>query len=319
MQTIEPATYPVDTQPDTIAVRTLNLTKRFKKQVAVNNVNLEIHKGDVFGLLGPNGAGKTTIIRMLLGLINPTEGSSAVLGFNSRHQRGEVLARVSAIVEAPALYPNLTGLNNLKAMAIATGISHPETKITEVLDKMGLTQRAGDLYRSYSLGMKQRLCIAAALLTDPQIIILDEPTNGLDPAGMAEMRQLIRDLSAQGRTVILSSHLLNEVQQVCNRVAIIQQGEIIAQGLVNDLLANKTALRVRVRQDEWDKAIQILNSNGFAGKVTTDSGYLSVAAPSTQGAHVNFLLGTQGIFANEITPYNQSLEEYFLDVTAVTE
>jgi ABC-2 type transport system ATP-binding protein len=136
---------------------------------------------------------------------------------------------------------------------------------------------------------------------------------------MAEMRQLIRDLSAQGRTVILSSHLLNEVQQVCNRVAIIQQGEIIAQGLVNDLLANKTALRVRVRQDEWDKAIQILNSNGFAGKVTTDSGYLSVAAPSTQGAHVNFLLGTQGIFANEITPYNQSLEEYFLDVTAVTE
>jgi ABC-type multidrug transport system ATPase subunit len=315
MQIVNQETYPLDVAIDTLAVRTHSLTKRFKKQTAVNKVNLEIHKGDVFGLLGPNGAGKTTIIRMLLGLIKPTEGTTEVLGFNSMHQRDEVLARVSAIVEAPALYPMLTGMNNLKAMALATGIPDADSKIAEVLEKMGLTERAKDMYKTYSLGMKQRLCIAAALLTDPQIIILDEPTNGLDPAGMAEMRQLIRDLSAQGRTVILSSHLLNEVQQVCNRVAIIQKGQIIAHGLVSDLLANKTAIRIRVRQDEWDRAWQVLNLNGYADKVTADSGYILVATPSTDGARINQLLGSQAIFAGEITPHNQSLEEYFLDLT----
>jgi ABC-2 type transport system ATP-binding protein len=300
------------------AVQTFNLTKRFKKQLAVNNVNLEIYQGDVFGLLGPNGAGKTTIIRMLIGLVTPTEGKVRVLGYDAVKERARVLAQVSAIVETPALYPGLSGLNNLKAMALVVGLTKTEAeqKIAEVLDKMGLSQRAGDLYRSYSLGMKQRLCIAAALLTDPQIIILDEPTNGLDPAGMAEMRQLIWELAGQGRTVILSSHLLNEVQQVCNRVAIIQKGQIIAQGLVTDLLANKTLLKVKVRQDEWVKAWDTLIINGWGQKLKGEGDYLILDAPATQGINISRILATQGIFPSEIIPQGQSLEDYFLDLTA---
>ncbi len=296
-------------------IRTQSLTKRFRTQVAVNNVGFEVQRGDVFGLLGPNGAGKTTIIRMLLGLVKPTAGTAQVFGFDTMQQRGEVLARVSAIVEAPALYPGMNGYDNLKAMAIAVGIQNPDRKIDDVLGRMGLSGRARDKFSTYSLGMKQRLCIASALLTDPQLLILDEPTNGLDPAGMVEIRTLIRGLAEQGVTVLLSSHLLNEVQQVCNRVAIIQMGQIIQQGLVDELLAGKTSVQIKVRPDEWEKAWYILQGAGYAPRLRAEGEYLIIAGPSHDGAIFNQALATNGIFASEISPRSQSLEEYYLSLT----
>lgn len=300
---------------DRPAIRTIELSKRFKKMLAVNNVSFEVQTGDVFGLLGPNGAGKTTIIRMLLGLIKPTGGKAEVFGFDPVTERAEVFRRVGAIVEAPALYPKLNGRDNLRAMAIASGITNPESKIDEVLQIMGLAARSKDKFSTYSLGMKQRLCIAATLLTDPQLIILDEPTNGLDPAGMAEIRQLIKDLAAQGRTVFLSSHLLHEVQQVCNRVAVIQRGQIIVQGLVNDLLAGKSAIWVRVQADEWENAWHILQRGGWENRVRGESGYLILNVPGSEGRAINQALASNGIYASEISVQSQSLEEYYLNLT----
>jgi ABC-2 type transport system ATP-binding protein len=296
-------------------IRTAKLTKRFKKALAVNNVDFEVNAGDVFGLLGPNGAGKTTIIRMLLGLIAPSAGEAKVFGFDPIRDREEVLARVSAIVEAPALYPGLTGRDNLRAMAQMVGLENPERKIDEVLEKMNLATRAKDRFSTYSLGMKQRLCIAAALLTDPELIILDEPTNGLDPAGMAEIRQLIKELAGQGRTVMLSSHLLNEVQMVCNRVAIIQRGQIIAQGFVSDLLGSKSLIEVRVPAGEQERAALLLSSQGWGRRVRTEGEYLLIDGAINEGAALNRALVTGGIFASEITPRSQSLEEYYLELT----
>lgn len=298
-----------------VVIGTAKLTKRFKKAIAVNNVDFEVQAGDVFGLLGPNGAGKTTIIRMLLGLIAPSAGQAQVFGFDPVHHRDEVLARVSAIVETPALYPGLTGRDNLRAMAVMVGIDNAERRVDEVLEKMNLSARAKDRFSTYSLGMKQRLCIAAALLTDPELIILDEPTNGLDPAGMAEIRQLIKELAGQGRTVLLSSHLLNEVQLVCNRVAIIQRGQIIAQGLVSDLLAGKALIEIRVRPEEREKAGLYLASQGWANHLRAEGEYLIVDGATTEGATLNRVLATQGIYASEITPRSQSLEEYYLQLT----
>lgn len=295
-------------------VRTINLTKRYKKATVVSGAELEVLPGDVFGLLGPNGAGKTTIIRMLLGLIAPSAGRAEVFGFDPTQQRKEVLRRVSAIVEAPALYPGMTGRDNLKAMALAAGIDNP-AKVEEVLSRMNLVARAKDKYATYSLGMKQRLCIAAALLTDPQLLILDEPTNGLDPAGMAEIRQLIKELATQGCTVFLSSHLLHEVQQVCNRVAVIQRGQIIAQGLVEELLAGKTATQIRVGPSEWQAAWQILQGQGWANRVRAEGEYLMVDGLASESVAINRALATNGIFAAEITPRSQSLEEYYLMLT----
>jgi ABC-2 type transport system ATP-binding protein len=180
---------------------------------------------------------------------------------------------------------------------------------------MGLSARARDKFSTYSLGMKQRLCVAAALLTDPRLIILDEPTNGLDPAGMADIRNLIKDLAAQGRTVLLSSHLLHEVQQVCNRVAIIQQGSIIVQGRVEDLLAGKTSIYVHVQQHEWEKSWYVLQAAGYTARLRAEGEYLIIAGIAAEGVEINRVLATNGIFAGEISPRSQTLEEYYLSLT----
>jgi ABC-2 type transport system ATP-binding protein len=297
------------------AIHISGLSKRFKKSMAVNQASFIVQQGDVFGLLGPNGAGKTTIIRMLLGLIRPTAGRATVLGFDPVRQRSAVLQQVAAIVEAPALYPGLTARDNLRAMALASGLAKPEQRIDEVLEMLSLQGRSKDKFSTFSLGMKQRLCIAATLLTDPQLIILDEPTNGLDPAGMAEIRQLIKDLAASGRTVLLSSHLLHEVQQICNRVAVIQRGQIIVEGLVSELLAGKSSIRVKVLPDEWESAHQILQKAGWAGRLSVEEGYLVLAAEAHEGRLINQTLASQGIFASEVILHNQSLEEYYLNLT----
>ena len=216
------------------AIDTSDLTKVYGKHLtAVDRLNLSVRRGEVYGFLGPNGAGKTTTLRMLLGLVRATSGTARVLGEAPGYS--ENLARVGAMVEEPALYPYLSGRDNLRV--IARYVGRPDDGIDAALDAVGLLQRGGDRFNAYSQGMRQRLGVAAALLKDPELLILDEPTNGLDPAGMADMRTLIRTLGSGDRTVLLSSHLLGEVQQVCDRVGVISNGALIAEGQVDELRA----------------------------------------------------------------------------------
>jgi ABC-2 type transport system ATP-binding protein len=217
----------------TLVVQTRGLTKRYDADaiVAVDDLELRVRRGEVYGFLGPNGAGKTTTLRMLLGLVRPTSGDAVVHGAPPGAPAG--LARIGAMVEAPAFYPYLSGRDNLRVLARYAGV--PERRVEAVLDQVKLTARAGDRTAKYSLGMKQRLGVAAALLKDPELLILDEPTNGLDPAGMAEMREFIRSLGSGERTVVLSSHLMGEVEQVCDRVGVIRAGSLIAEGTVDEL------------------------------------------------------------------------------------
>jgi len=210
-----------------IILRTTGLTKCFGRLEAVKDLNLELRRGEVFGFLGPNGAGKSTTVGMILGLITPTAGSIQVFGRELKDNPWAALRRVGAIIEEPAFYPYLSGRDNLEALARANG-GISRVKIAEVLERVDLQNRAGDCYSHYSLGMKQRLGIASILLRDPELIILDEPTSGLDPAGTKEVRALIPRLAHESRTVFLCSHLLHEVEQVCNRVAIIKQGIMLA-------------------------------------------------------------------------------------------
>jgi ABC-2 type transport system ATP-binding protein len=296
-------------------ISTHALTKVYRGFPAVSQASFEVQPGDVFGLLGPNGAGKTTVIRMLLGLVKPTSGTAVLFGKDIAHDKPEILRRTAAIVESPALYPHLTGWENLRVMALSAGVNDPK-RLEWALEQMDMRDRAKDRYRTYSLGMKQRLCIAAALLTDPQLIILDEPTNGLDPAGMRDIRQLIRQLADQGRTVLLSSHLLNEVEQVCNRVAIIVRGQIIAQGVVNEMLAASSYIQLRVHPSEVEQALGLLRAQDWLKNVRVQNEYILVDGAPGQGAAINQMLGQNGIFAGEIIPRTLSLEDFFLNVTA---
>src|ERR1700730_3313177 len=223
---------------DAIVISTSRLTKAFGNLVAVNDLHLQVMRGDIFGFLGPNGSGKTTTIRMLLGLIRPTAGRAIIFGMDNADQLPAILQRIGAIVETPVFYPYLSGKDNLHAVAAASGMKSGGTsnrRVEEVLEIVELRAQAKDAFRKYSLGMKQRLGIGAALLADPELVLLDEPTNGLDPAGVIEIRRLIQRLSALGKTIFLSSHILYEVQQVCNRVAILQRGNLVKQGKVSDL------------------------------------------------------------------------------------
>src|ERR687885_1451 len=227
-------------------VETRDLTKKYGPRiVAVDGVSLTVRRGEVYGFLGPNGAGKTTTLSMLLGLIRPTSGTASVLGRSPGDPEG--LARVGALVESPAFYPYLSGRDNLRVIARYAGV--PKERVEEVFDLIDLTDRARDKFATYSLGMKQRLGVAAALLKDPELLILDEPTNGLDPAGMADMRRLVRSLGSGRRTVFLSSHLLSEVEQICDRVGVIQHGRLVAEGTLAEL-RGASRLLVRVEPIE---------------------------------------------------------------------
>src|SRR5580658_7300480 len=220
--------------PGWLAVSVSGLTKRFGDRTVVDDVALAIPSGSVCGFVGPNGAGKTTTIRMLLGLVRPSSGSGTILG-GSLTEPASYLHKVGALIEAPAFYPQLSGRENLKALARLGRI--PLTAVDPVLERSGLLARAGDRYRSYSLGMKQRLGIAAAMLAGPELLILDEPTNGLDPAGIVEMRALIRSLAQDGITVLISSHLISEIEQICDYVVMIRAGRLVHQGSVGELRA----------------------------------------------------------------------------------
>ncbi|NTW02680.1 MAG: ABC transporter ATP-binding protein [Oscillochloris sp.] len=296
----------------TAAIATEGLTKRYGQRLAVDSLTLRVERGEVFGLLGPNGAGKTTTIAMLLGLVAPSAGRAFVLGEELGSRPRTVLRRVGAMIEAPAVYPYLNGYDNLRVLARAGGI--PETRIAQVLQAVSLTARAHDKARTYSQGMRQRLAIAAALLPEPELIILDEPTNGLDPAGTVEVRDLIRTLAAGGRTILLCSHLLHEVEQLCGRVAILKAGQLIAQESVADLLQRDAGIRVRVEGDS-SLAIALIRALPWVKEVTSEGDLLLVEAPSARVAELNRYLAHHEVAIAEIGVRERSLESFFLEVT----
>jgi ABC-2 type transport system ATP-binding protein len=293
-----------------LVVQTRGLTKRYDDGaiVAVDDLDLRVRRGEVYGFLGPNGAGKTTTLRMLLGLVRPTAGDAQILGAPPGTPEG--LARIGAMVEAPAFYPYLSGRDNLRVLARYAGV--PERRVAAVLDQVKLTSRAGDRFAKYSLGMKQRLGVAAALLKDPELLILDEPTNGLDPAGMAEMREFIRSLGTGERTVLLSSHLMTEVEQVCDRVGVIRDGALIAEGTVDEL-RGRAALRVRA-EPLADAARLVGGLSGVAGVATVD-GRLDVTVDVNRAPAINRALVEAGIAVSELYAEQASLEDVFLELT----
>ena len=294
--------------PDALVVSTDRITKTYGRRAAVNEVSLGVERGEVYGLLGPNGAGKTTTLRLLLGLVRPTSGSALVCG--AAPGSSASLHAVGALIEEPAHYPYLSGRDNLRVLARSTGT--PRARVEEVLERVGLLPRAGDKVRTYSLGMRQRLGVAGALLKDPDVLILDEPTNGLDPQGVVQMRQLIRSLGDGDRTVVLSSHMLAEVEQVCDRVGVIRDGLLIAQGPVSQL---RGAQVLHVRADPIGHAREVVLREPAVEAAEISDDTLVVHAPAEHAAHLNALLVEQGIAVSHLALHQRSLEDVFLDMT----
>ncbi len=264
-------------------IRTQGLTKRFPGgQLAVDGLDLTVPRGSVFGFLGPNGSGKTTTIRMLMGLIAPTSGVATVLGSSMPQSVGTVLPRVGALIEGPALYGFLSGRDNLVRYDSADPTADPRTRaarVAEALDRVGLTAAAGKKARAYSLGMKQRLGLAAALLQPRELLVLDEPTNGLDPQGMREIRALVREVAAEGTTVFLSSHLLDEIEQVCTHAAVMSKGRLVVQGTVAELAARAQG-RLLVRTPDADAAAKVLAAHQVTDLRTAEDRVDGVLAPA---------------------------------------
>ena len=297
-----------------IAISAHGLTKKYKEVTAVKNLDLEIPKGTIFGFLGPNGAGKTTTIRMLLGLIRPTAGSASVLGHDIRTEREAIVKRVGAIVESPSMYTYLTGIENLRVFARTSGLSLPDSQLHGLLDQVGLRGRETHKVKTYSLGMKQRLGIAATLLTDPEIIFLDEPTNGLDPAGTVEMRDMIHRLGEEGRTIFLSSHLLHEVEHVCSYVAIIQHGVTIAQGRVRDLLKEGSGYAIEAAP--FERAMQILSAKPELNPISHDGHWITISSEAEQIPQVVRSLVEAKVDVFQVHTKQRSLESLFLELTS---
>ena len=290
-------------------IETHDLTKRYGERVlAVEDLNLRVRRGEVYGFLGPNGSGKTTTLRMLLGLARPTAGAALVLGVPPGAASG--LGRIGAMIETPAFYPHLSGRDNLRVLAGHAGV--PDAHIDAALAEVDLTGRAADRFGTYSLGMKQRLGVAAALLKDPELLILDEPTNGLDPAGMAEMRTLIRTLGRGRRTVLLSSHLMSEVEHVCDRVGVIRKGSLVAEGTVDEL---RSGPRLRVRADPPAQAERLIASLPGVERVAVVDGVLRVETDPAAAAAINRALVGAGVAVSELAVERASLEVVFLALT----
>jgi len=290
-------------------VETKGLTKRYGERVAVEDLALTVRRGEVYGFLGPNGAGKTTTLKILLGLVRPTSGTATVLG--AAPGSAKSLAGTGMLVESPAFYPYLSGRDNLRVLAQYCRI--PATRVTEVLEIVGLSARAGDRFASYSLGMKQRLGVAAALLKDPVLLVLDEPTNGLDPAGMADMRALIRRLGGDGKTVLLSSHMLGEVQQVCDRVGVISGGRLLREGTVDELRGQGA---VRVTVEPLDEAATIARRLLGEDRVTIEDQSLVLDTDQDDAARINRELVLAGLTVRALGWNERSLEEIFLEMTS---
>jgi ABC-2 type transport system ATP-binding protein len=291
---------------------THRLSKDYGARHAVKDLDLEVRRGEIFGFLGPNGAGKTTTIRMLLGLIRPTRGRAEILGHDVSRHRAAILPRVGALIETPALYGCLSGRGNLEAFGLMLG-GIPARRIDHVLALVGLAERQKDRVRTYSLGMRQRLGVAVALLNDPDLLILDEPANGLDPAGIVEMRDLLRGLAAAGATVFISSHVLAEVQQICDRVAIVHRGELVRVAPVADLL--RTRGEFVLRFEDPAPALRLVRAQAWGGAARTEHGTLIAPSPTGRGRDLVRFLAAEDVWPQAIVDRRQSLEEIFLELT----
>jgi ABC-2 type transport system ATP-binding protein len=295
-------------------VETSGLTKRFGERVAVADVDLQVPRGAAFGYLGPNGAGKTTLIRMLLGLTQATAGTMQLLGRPVPQERAAALARVGAIVEEPRFHGHLTGRENLTVIAAARERQAHE-RIDGALARVGLSARADERVKRYSLGMRQRLGVARSLLADPELLILDEPTNGLDPAGIREFRDMIRGFVAEGRTVLLSSHLLDEVEKICDQVAIVDRGKVVAQGPIAELAAEtKRTILIATSDDEQARAL--LSEHLAVESVTAESTGLRITLRADAGDDISRRLVLAGLAIRRFEPARVSLEQRFLEITS---
>jgi ABC-2 type transport system ATP-binding protein len=294
------------------AFRAIGLSKAYGKRLAVDRLDLQVDRGELFGFLGPNGAGKTTTIRMALGLIAPTNGSVEILGLEVRHNRSKVLPRVGALVESPALYGYLSGRNNLRVFGDLLG-GVPEKRIDEVLEIVSLTGRDKDKVKTYSMGMKQRLGLGVALLNNPDLLILDEPANGLDPAGIVEMRDLLRGLAAEGKTVFISSHVLSEVQQICTRIAIINHGKLIRLAPVHELLDSPGEFEIKV--DSPDALVVALRLQPWGQEARVEHGLVITRAHEGRGRDLIAFLVQNGHQPDSVAERQRDLEDIFLSLT----
>ncbi len=298
-------------------VEVVGLRKEYRGRkgttVAIDDLHFEIPGPGVYGFLGPNGAGKTTTIRCLLGLVRPTAGTAKLFDSDVTNDLGSVIARVGALVESPKFSPNLSAQQNLELFAQMGSVSRG--RCAEVLELVELTDRADDTVASYSLGMKQRLAIAAALLRDPQLLILDEPSNGLDPAGISDMRRLIRRLGAEGRTVLVSSHQLSEIQQMCDHVIIVQNGHKVMSGTVAEIIDAASTKKVVVTIDDPIAAIACLAVAGFQADLNIETDEIVVVASKDQAAGINRTLAEAGLYLTGLRVDGVSLEEAFLAIT----
>ncbi len=296
---------------ETSALRKEFRTRRGKHVVAVEDLDLAVPQGGVHGFLGPNGSGKTTTIRMLLGLARSSGGDMRLFGESVPQRLPAVMDRIGAVVEQPRFTGSFSGRRNLTLLARAIGV--PKARVDSALSQVGLTGRDGDRFRTYSLGMKQRLAIAATLLKDPDLLILDEPTNGLDPAGIRDIRTMIRELGESGVTVLLSSHILAEVQQVCDSVSIIGEGRLLSQGRVEDLVGRGEAMGVRLRVAERERAAEVLRAAGMTVSIDAQTLYVE-AVPDP--ARITQVLAEAGLFVRELVPDRADLESVFLELTS---
>lgn len=305
-----------DSGSPTASITTTALLRQFGSLVALDKVSVELPSGGVIGLLGPNGSGKSTFIRILLGLIPPTSGDVTVLGQSIAHP-SRYADDVGALVEAPSFVPGLSARKNLLSLARLRGL--PASRVAEVIDIVGLTGRENEAVRRFSLGMKQRLGIAAALLPDPALLILDEPTNGLDPAGIVEIRQLLKSLAAEGRTVVVSSHLLAEIQAACDFLVIIRYGELMFSGPIGVLL-DRAGARIEVAPEHPDDTVRLHSALGAAGwsldDVADARSSLVVHGSTVDSAAINRAAHDAGITLSRLTPIDESLEDVFLEMTA---
>jgi ABC-type multidrug transport system ATPase subunit len=293
-----------------LVIETRALTKRYDSgYVAVSGIDMHVRRGDVYGFLGPNGAGKTTTLRMLTGLTTPTSGTARITGQALGSFKS--LARVGCLIESPAFYPYLTGRDNLQVVADYAGV--PRSRVDDALDLVELSERAKDKFRTYSLGMKQRLGLAAATLKDPELLILDEPTNGLDPQGMADMRELIRQIAKGGRTVVVSSHLLGEVEQICTRVGVIRRGRLVAEGTIDELLQAPSDLQVKA--EPQDRAVAVLERMLGVNAVSTQNGSIHLQVDTRRAAEINRTLVEAGVDVSRLGEVQRTLEEVFLQLT----
>ena len=299
-----------------VVLRTHGLSKKFGKRWAARDLNLEVYRGDVFCFLGPNGAGKSTTIRMILTLLTPSAGSIEIFGMDLHKHRRAVLSRVCGIVEKPDFYLYLSAYKNLEILGSMTRRVQKE-EIMEALEVVGLTSRAFEKVRTFSHGMKQRLGIAQALLTKPQLIILDEPTTGLDPQGMKEVRRLIKELASErGMTIFLSSHLLSEVELVATRMAVINRGELIAQGFVSELL-DKEPMEYSVQVSPLDSAVELLGKLTWVEVLAAEDGKIELRVEPSHASELNRFLVSNDIEVLSFYPH-RTLEDFFLKITEGT-